>query len=154
MMTTESAEASLGSFGGGAGRLPSGGERTARIKELELAMNKRMLKHRLVGGIGIGGTNTSAEMEAKMEVVGESLDRRASLEKLTNQGVFQVPKARCCMANERCLVGKWFRIGLDARSVSWPSSFFDALDGPAISSSIAIVMSTTISGSGSCHSRP
>eukprot|EP00903_Cladosiphon_okamuranus_P008378 g8056.t1 len=87
----ESAAASLGNFGGGGGRLPSGGERTARIKELELAMNKRMLKHRLVGGtgIGIGGTSTSAEMETKMEVVGENLDRRASLEELTNKGIFQ-----------------------------------------------------------------
>lgn len=100
MVMIESAAASLGSCGGGAGRLPSGGERTARIKELELAMNKRMLKHRLVGGNGIGGSNTSAKMEEKMEVVGGSLDRRASLEELTNQGIFQVASARCCETND------------------------------------------------------
>lgn len=92
-MTIDSAEASLGSSGGGARRLPSGGERTARIKELELAMNKRMLKHSLVGGSS-ASPEAKANMEAKMEVVGASLDRRASLEELTNQGIFQVTSAR------------------------------------------------------------
>lgn len=126
----ESAGASLGSSGGGpggggTGQLPSGGERTARIKELELAMNKRMLKHSnsLVGGSGSNGgtgggnrgvgSSTSAtaaglerqgrlDMEAKMEVVGDNLDRRASLEELTNQGIFQVGGAR---ARVRCVCG-------------------------------------------------
>lgn len=63
------------------------------MKELELAMNKRMLKHRLVRGSG-----TSAKMESKMEAVGAGLDRRASLEELKNQGIFQVASARVCVA--------------------------------------------------------
>eukprot|EP00752_Nemacystus_decipiens_P012110 g10735.t1 len=82
----ESAAGSLRSSGGGMDRLPSGEERTARIKELELAINKRMLKHRLTSG---RGSTTSAKMEEKMEVVGGNLDRRASLEEITNQGIFQ-----------------------------------------------------------------
>ena len=95
MAMVESAGASLGNCDDGAGRPSSGGARTARIKELELAMNKRMFKHRLVGGNGngSGGSNTSAKLGAKMEVVGGNLDRRASLEELTNQGIFQVTSA-------------------------------------------------------------
>ncbi len=96
--------AALGSSGGGGGvRRGSGGERTARIKGLELALNKRMLKHNLATGGGAGRTGRSApaavagsgvpldmDMEAKREMVGERLDRRASLQELSNQGIFQV----------------------------------------------------------------
>ncbi|CAB1120233.1 unnamed protein product [Ectocarpus sp. CCAP 1310/34] len=78
-----------------------GGERTARIKELELAMNQRMLKHSLAasggderrGGAGVGSAAATAEegldMEVTREALGGSLGRRSSLEELTNQGIFQ-----------------------------------------------------------------
>lgn len=73
-------------------------------------MNKRMLKHRLIGGGGThrgtagGGDGRGVgimgmDISAKMEVVGAGLDRRASLEELTNQGIFQVARARVfCVA--------------------------------------------------------
>ena len=90
-------------------------------------MNKRMLKHRLVGGsgsgTGAGSGDTSAEIEAKMEVVGESLDRRASLEDLTNQGIFQVfmwlsRVCYCSVRDERVPCPKG-RGGRDPRRVGW-----------------------------------
>lgn len=109
-LVAESAGESLGNSGGGAGsRLPSGGERTARIKELELAMNKRMFKHSLAGSSITSATAPGADerrldMEAKMEVVADSLDRRASLEDLTNQGIFQVTRARVRLWCAMCLL--------------------------------------------------
>ena len=38
----------------------------------------------------VGSEGRHLGMEAKREMVGDGLDRRASLEELTNQGIFQV----------------------------------------------------------------
>lgn len=132
---TASSTASVGSSieggGGGAGtgtaRRPSAGrERSARIKELEVAMNKRMLKHSLAGGAGAGSSsrgvvdgssgvsqpaagagasgNDPLDLSATIEIVGDRLGRRTSLNELTNQGIFLVRTYRViCLCLCLCL---------------------------------------------------
>ncbi|CAM9536619.1 unnamed protein product [Scytosiphon promiscuus] len=72
-----------------------------KVKELELAMNKRMLKHSVTAsaaGSSNGGDSTARavvvpgprlNMEAKRDIIEDSLEGRSSVDDLANQGIYQ-----------------------------------------------------------------
>lgn len=94
-------------------------EARKRVKELELAMNKRMLKHSVTaaganGGRAVVVPGPRLDVGAKRDIIEDGLEGRSTADELANQGILQVMK--CDLGTT--IVRVFVHVGVDINSLN------------------------------------